>query len=62
MSCVSLPKLEAESTAPDDREIGWNSIIRGIRIYAVHQPHDVAIDLFQWADFLEGVAEIEARD
>ena len=46
----------------DDGEIGWTSIVRGIRIYALRQPQDEALELLQWADFLEGVSRLEGED
>ena len=62
MSCISLPKSEPQSVDWDDGGIGWTSIVRGIRIYALRQPQDEALELLQWADFLEGVSRLEGED
>jgi len=59
-SCVSLPiRRPTEETSESPQGLTWESIIRGIRIHARRQSPEVAEDLERWADFLEGVAQLE---
>jgi hypothetical protein len=61
MSCNSLLDcLEHEveaAFAPED--VSWPALVRGIRVYAVQQPPQVASDLLQFADLVRGIAELQ---
>ncbi|MFP5330191.1 MAG: hypothetical protein ACLGHC_08680 [Alphaproteobacteria bacterium] len=59
-SCVSLPiSRAAEESTESPEGLSWESIVRGIRVHARRQLPEVAEDLERWADFLEGVAQLE---
>jgi hypothetical protein len=56
MSCISLPKSREADDEADWADVSWPALVQGIRVYAVRQPPQVASDLLQWADFVDGVA------
>jgi hypothetical protein len=60
MSCNSLPDcLEREAEAVfEPADFSWPALVRGIRVYAVQQPPQVASDLLQFADVVEGMSEL----
>jgi hypothetical protein len=57
--CVQL-----EAFAPNDPEssgdCSWATIIKSIRCHAAEKPAEVAADLNDWADLLEGLAVLNA--
>jgi hypothetical protein len=58
--CAELRAAEAdEDEAAGERS--WAIIVVGIRRHAAAQPAKIAADLHEWADLLEGVAELQAR-
>jgi len=62
MSCISLPTSAAEPEQPEATGLSWTSVVRGIRICAVRQPPEIALDLLQWADFVDGMARLQERE
>jgi hypothetical protein len=60
MSCVALPKIALPPAPPADTS--WEGIAEAVRAHAAAQaPGDAADDLYQWADFIDGVAEYQRR-
>ena len=64
MSCISLRKDQGESLdeAQPALPVRWTSLVRGIRMHAVQQPPEIALDLLQWAEFVEGLAQLHPDD
>jgi hypothetical protein len=55
---------QPEAIAPADQDnpgnCSWSTIIGAIRSHAMGQTAEVAADLNNWADLLEGLAELNA--
>jgi hypothetical protein len=63
MSCISLPSFAADREAqPEATGPCWAAVVRGIRIHAVRQPPEIALELLQWADFVDGMAKLQERE
>jgi hypothetical protein len=67
MSCIALPKPvdpdsdEGELAAVAVADPSWPAIVGSIRRHAATQPPELASDLLEWADFVAGIAELQAR-
>jgi len=61
MSCISLPTRAAEPDQSEATTVSWTSVVRGIRICAIRRPPEIALDLLQWADFVDGMAKLQER-
>ena len=64
MSCISLRKDQGESLdeARPALPVRWVSVVRGIRMHAVQQRPEIAFELLQWAEFVEGLAQLHPDD
>jgi len=64
MSCISLRKDQGESLdeAQPALPVRWVSVVRGIRMHAVQQSPEIALELLQWAEFVEGLAQLHPDD
>jgi hypothetical protein len=58
--------VQMEAFAPKDSEspgdCSWDTIINAIRCHAAGQPAEVAADLNDWANLLEGLTELSASE
>jgi len=67
MSCITLLKPVGPDGGEDERPVvaraasSWPAIVESIRHHAATQPPELASDLLEWADFLAGIAELQAR-
>jgi hypothetical protein len=57
--CVQLESFALEDQA-DPGSCSWDTIISAIRCHAAGQPAEVAADLNDFADLLEGLAKLKA--
>lgn len=57
MSCIELPK----PAEPQSADLSWSGIVESIRAHAAAQPPELARELAQWAELVEGIAELQAR-
>jgi hypothetical protein len=60
ISCNSLLENLSEPPVEDaPGEVSWPMIVQGIRVYARQHPPSVAADLFELADRLSRIAEMQ---
>jgi len=59
MSCIELPK--PAPAAADPADTSWSGISKMIRAYAATQQPGLSDGLNQWADFIDGIAELQRR-
>jgi hypothetical protein len=58
--CVSRPTRVERADADDP--ITWPSIVAAIEAYAETQPPEFAADLWEWANFVAALAQLQAGD
>jgi len=59
MSCLELPKFAPPPAPAVDTT--WEGIAEAVRAYAAVQAPGLTADLNEWADFIDGIAELQRR-